>query len=419
VLTFPLAEGGPAAKGMLRSLGRRTAALLAGVAVSLTPARAAPGEAGYHQWGRLAVTGEIDASISPEDEAFFNDTGYSSNPLRRLSIILSASFTVATPLAVVTEIRAENFDEVRAYALYLRFKPWAKHDLDVQAGLIPPVFGAFGRRPYGSGNPLIGYPLLYQYLTTLRTDAVPANADDLLDVRGRGWLVPYPVGNPYPAPGLPVVDGQQWDLGAQARFGRAPLQLAVAVTQGSLCEPRHSDDNDGKQLSARLSARPSVGLVLGASYARGQYTDRSLESHLPSDQAGRARRQEAVGLDAEFSSGHTVLRAEAIWSRFDLPRIDEPFIEGPVDAVGASLEATHRLAPGLDASARLDRLTFSEITGTSRRDTWDAPVTRVEAGLSYAFRRGLVLKTIYQYNWREAGPRGRRGLPAAQVSWRF
>jgi hypothetical protein len=404
---------------MLRSFLRRAAVVLACALVSTHGSEAAPGEAGYHQWGRLSFAAEVSASLSPEDEAFFNDTGYSSNPLRRLSIIASASFAVATPVALVTEVRAENIDEVRAYALYLRVKPWANRDLDLQAGLIPPVFGAFGRRPYGSGNPLIGYPLMYQYLTTLRTDAVPASADDLLAVRGRGWLVSYPVGNPYAAPGLPVVDGQQWDLGAQVRIGRSPLQLAVAVTQGSLCEPRTSDDNDGKQVSARLAARPAIGLVLGASYARGEYTDRSLVPHLPPDQAGRTRRQEAYGVDAEFQAGHTVLRVEAIWSRFDLPRIDAPFIDAPVDAVGASLEATHRVLPGLDASARLDRLTFSELAGTTVRDSWDSPVTRLETGLAYAFRRGVVLKTIYQYNWRGAGPPGRRGLPAAQLAWRF
>ena len=41
------------------------------------------------------------------------------------------------------------------------------------------TFGAFARRTYANDNPLIGYPLAYQYLTSLRPDAVPATADAL------------------------------------------------------------------------------------------------------------------------------------------------------------------------------------------------------------------------------------------------
>ena len=62
----------------------------------------------------------------------------------------------------------------------------AGHNFDIQAGRIPPTFGAFGRHAYGTDNPVIGYPLAYQYLTSLRTDAVPETADDLLrDARAR------------------------------------------------------------------------------------------------------------------------------------------------------------------------------------------------------------------------------------------
>jgi hypothetical protein len=120
-----------------------------------------------------------------------NDTGYESNPLRRVSLTLSASLTLARPVALLVEARTDNLQAPRLYALYLRWKPWANRYFDAQVGLIPPVFGAYSRRPYGSGNPLIGYPLAYQYLTTTRTDAVPASADDLLRVRGFGWLVRY------------------------------------------------------------------------------------------------------------------------------------------------------------------------------------------------------------------------------------
>ena len=65
----------------------------------------------------------------------------------------------------------------------------------MQIGRIPPTFGAFTRRAYSRDNPLIGYPLAYQYLTSLRADAVPASADELLRMRGRGWLTEFSIGN--------------------------------------------------------------------------------------------------------------------------------------------------------------------------------------------------------------------------------
>jgi hypothetical protein len=388
-------------------------------ATMAVPSAVYPGEPGYRQWGRLAWGGEIAGSIAPEDDAFFDDTGYGNSPLRRVSLTLSASLALGRPAALLVEGRMDNLQTPRLYALYLRLKPWEARALDLQLGLIPPVFGAFGRRAYGAGNSLIGFPLAYQYLTTLRTDALPRDANDLLRARGFGWLVSYPVGNPYPGPGLPVMDGQRWDVGAEVRIGREPVQFAAALTQGSLSHPRVGDNNGGKQVSGRLQATPLTGLVLGLSGAAGPYLDRDLDSALPLDQRGRARRQRAAGFDLEYSRGHAVVRAEGIWSAWDLPPIEDPRIEDPVAALGLSFELAYRLAPGLDLAARLDRLTFAEIEGSTTRDTWDAPVTRIECGLGYALRRGLRLKVAYQYNWRSAGPRGRHGFPAAQLVWRF
>jgi hypothetical protein len=393
-------------------------ALLVSAAAAL-PSAGHAGEPVSRQWGPLTWGGELAASISPKDDAFFDDTGYESNPLRRVSFTLSASLAVARPAALLVEGRMDNLKTPRVYALYLRLKPWAARELDVQIGLIPPVFGAFGRRAYGAGNPLIGFPLAYQYLTVLRPDAVPQSADGLLRARGFGWLVSYPVGNPYPGPGLPIMDGQRWDAGAEVRVGGGPVQFAAAVTQGSLSHPRVEDNNGGKQISSRLQATPLTGLVLGLSAAAGQYLDRDLDSALPKDQRARVRRQRALGFDLEYSRGHGVVRAEGIWSAFDVPALGAPVIDDPLAALGLSFEASYRLAPGFDLATRFDRLTFGEIQGSAARDSWDAPVTRIEGGLSYALRRGLRLEVAYQRNWRGAGPRGRRGFPVAQLVWRF
>jgi hypothetical protein len=73
------------------------------------------------------------------------------------------------------------------------------------------------------------------------------------------------------------------------------------------------------------------------------------------------------------------------------------------------------VAPGLSASVRGERLSFSSIRGTTASLPWDAPVSRVEAGAGYALRRKVLLKAGYQQNWRSAGRVRRQGGPLVQV----
>ena len=88
-------------------------------------------------------------------------------------------------MVALGEIRTENGDLPRIYALYARWTPWAGRRFDIQAGRVPPVFGAFARRTYPADNPLIGYPLAYQYLTSIRPDAVPATVGEILAMKGQ------------------------------------------------------------------------------------------------------------------------------------------------------------------------------------------------------------------------------------------
>ena len=102
---------------------------------------------------------------------------------------------------------------------------------------MPPTFGAFARRTYANDNPLIGYPLAYQYLTTLRPDALPASADELLRKARPGWLVHYSFGDP-------ALDaGCRWSapFGGTPACRRTPRRHAssatAAVTAGTRLEP--------------------------------------------------------------------------------------------------------------------------------------------------------------------------------------
>src|SRR5688500_6620336 len=99
---------------------------------------------------QVTASGEITATFGGRDEdAFFNYTDYEHNALRMFRVSLAGMWRPGPRLALLSELRSEDAQRVIPYALYARIRPWAGRPFFVQAGRIPPVFGAFGRRTYG------------------------------------------------------------------------------------------------------------------------------------------------------------------------------------------------------------------------------------------------------------------------------
>jgi hypothetical protein len=374
--------------------------------------------------GTVTISGEVTGTIGTEDEnAYFNYTDYEHNALRQFRLSLSGMWRPSPRLAILTEVRSENLERMIPYALYVRVRPWAGAPFDVQVGRIPPVFGTFARRSYGADNPLIGFPLAYQYLTSVRPDAVPANADELLLMRGRGWRASYSIGSPTPAPGVPAVSAYRWDTGVEARYGDGPVEAAVSITSGTLSNPRVDDDNDGRQLAGRVAWHPAIGLTLGVSGARGAFVDRAIVNKYEAALGPHDYTQDAVGIDGEYSRGYWLVRGEAIVSRWTLPKINMPFIDRPLDAYTGYVEGRYRFTPRLFAAARVGSLTFSRIKGQRLFDgqptQWDAAVTRVEFGGGINLQRNLTARGVVQYNWRDGGRVSERTYVSAQLSYWF
>ena len=140
---------------------------------------------------RFLYGGQIVGNYSPKDRGYFNELEYRRNLLRLIRFNFALEFRASDQLAILTEIRSDNFDVPEPYALYVRFRPWRERAFVVQVGRIPPVFGQFARRRYDIDNPLIGYPLTYQYPNTTRADAAPTVLDQVLAQRGRGAKVSW------------------------------------------------------------------------------------------------------------------------------------------------------------------------------------------------------------------------------------
>ncbi len=373
--------------------------------------------------GRLVFSGDVAATAGAKDgRGFFNFTDYEHNALRLFRLGASALWRPVEPLAFIGEVRSEDLERPRVYAAYIRVRPWRAYPFSVQAGRIPPSFGAFGRRTYSSSNPLIGYPLAYQYLSSLRPDAIPASPDDLLRMRGRGWRSRFPVGTSDADAGVPLVSAFRWDSGVQATWDGPILMLTGSVTAGTLSDPRFRDNNDGRQLSGRVAIRPLTGLVLGASAARGEFLSRHVVAVLPPDLASGEYPQVAYGADAEYSRDHWIVQTELVASRWTLPLSRPAHTRQDVKALGAWIEGRYRLTPRIFAAARADRLTFSKITGrlfSGRPTPWDAPVDRLELDAGYYLQRNLVARFAVQHNRRENAGVRHRTFFSAQLSYWF
>jgi hypothetical protein len=384
-----------------------TACGLAWLSLATASAQTLPAEPISVAGGRVTISGDVSAGVGSDDPGFFDYTDYEISALRLLRIDVSASVQAGEHVTFLGELRSENTAGIQPYALYVRIKPWTHRNFDVQVGRVPPTFGAFARRTYANDNPLIGYPLAYQYLTSLRPDSLPATADELLRKRGLGWLTRYTIGNTVADVGVPLVSAFRWDTGVQIHGTAGIVNATAAITAGTPSNPGFGADHAGQQYAGRIELRPVgtlSGLIVGTSAARGTFvTTAAVRSALGGDTRAGDFTQTAWGLDAEYSRAHYLLRFEGIVSDWHLPVVRAPEISMALRAVSTSVEGRYKIRPGLYAAARADHLGFSDLAGSTTTLPWDAPVTRVEVGAGYSLQRNLLLKLSYQYNNRDGG----------------
>lgn len=372
--------------------------------------------------GTVAVGAEVSATLSRRDDlAFFNYTDYDNDALRMARLRLTSEWRPHTQLSLLGEVRVGTNADLEVAALFARWRPVARWRFDIQAGRVPPIIGAFARRAYGRDNPLVGLPLAYQYLTSLRPDALPLTVDDLLRMRARGWRPSFPLGSDTTAPGLALVSAFHWDTGVEAHWSNDRFDIAGAVTRGSPARPVVKETNNGLQVSGRAAVAWPAGFSLGISGAKGTWIDQSVLDLKPLA-AGVTTTQALVGIDAEIQRGHWIVRGEAMHVSFGLPVAAAPSFTAPITANVGFIESRYRFLSRWQVAARAERLTFSDVQGTlfdGKPTPWDAAVTRVEATAGLRVLRTLELRGGYQYNWRDAGRIKRLGFPTLQLLYWF
>ena len=237
----------------------------------------------------IFVSGTFDLLMSAADTEALeaNQMRRGDSPLShvRLSlfgdVVLSDRLTLFNQLPIDLSARATLGTYLRSYIRYRLFETEGA-DLHVEAGKIPTPFGHFTERAYTDKNPLLGHALMYHYASTLRSNQLPASNADLLRHRGEGRFSSFGGyeggGARSPNSGLPLVYDSCWDFGGSLVGSVWRFEYLIAVTSGTLSDPRPSgvDNNDGRQLALRLGFVPFTGLLLRGSFARGPYLDRAV-----------------------------------------------------------------------------------------------------------------------------------------------
>ena len=245
-----------------------------------------------------------------------------------LRVDVSAAVKAGPHFTVLGEVRSENVGRSAPYALYLRIRPWTARNFDIQVGRVPPTFGAFARRTYAADNPLIGYPLAYQYLTTMRADALAGQRRRAAaEARHAAGCFAYSVGQPAPARGVPLVSAFRWDTGVQVHASDGPRQRHGVGHRRHAVEPALS----------RRQQRPAGGRTRRAASGRRAGRRRLAGARAVPRPGGGARRigdvadghdeqftQTAWGGDVEYSRDYYLIRFETVVSEWRLPAVGAP-----------------------------------------------------------------------------------------------
>lgn len=387
----------------------------AAAAVALAAALAAPGHALTRD--DLTFSGLLDVALASRGG------GYDLNRLNMGNTAFDAYrlrlFVAARPQSAL-EVHAQLFfDDVTGAGVagaHVDVAPLPGRDLHLVAGKIASPLGTYAPRTYSDEKPLIGTPLMHQYHTTLRPDALPPDADALLAAAGGGnHPVSYGPGDPG-FHGMPVLYDHCWDFGALVQGSARPLEFAAGVTYGTPSAPQTvSDDNRGRTVLGRIGVLPHPAVRLGLSAAHGPWLPAALDGSLPAGRTAGDYPQRLVMADAALTAGRVDLIAEAVRNRWATPGL------GDLDVDGWYLEARAGLGATGYVAARWDALRFSDLAGSSGAPRpWDDDVDRVEAGAGVRLSRETLVKAVWQRTERTGPARVRRDdLYALQVSLRF
>ena len=269
----------------------------------------------------------------------------------------------------------------------------------VQTGRFASPVGSYPLRHLSVVDPFLRPPLAYDYRTTMNRTVIPADAAGLIGWRDRP--------SEFRRPGAPPLWDVPYQWGGMAFGNLLGIDLRVAAMNSAPSSAPDAWAWDTDRLEdpswvVAARARPSIDLEVGASWSRGPWMEPFTTGEIvpgPGEPAGwtppgfRDFDQEMLTADLAFARGATMVRAEAMLDRWDVPNL----AERPTERL-YNLEVQRDLSPGFFAAARVGHIDFRPISSGGAEIDWDWDVTRYEASLGYRITRngGLLLSASEQ-----------------------
>jgi hypothetical protein len=336
------------------------------------------GNTGFEISGDLALTFRELDKHSKVNTNFRGDDPFNAY---RIRTFITKGWNEDIRLAV--EFLWDNGAPARVNGAYLTFMNVLKSPIYAKVGLIPSPFGNYGHRStYFNQNPLVGIPLMWHYHTPLSKSGTNTNSS----------MFPRNTEN---LTGVPPGYDSCWDTGVSIHYDNDFLETALALTQGSLSNPR-AYDNEGYQGLVRLGIKPISGMKLGASGAYAPWIKPDAFVNLPENL--ESYMQTAVGSYFEYSKGLVQFYSEVMNIKWDAPFIHEK----ELSLTTGYGEIQWKFYPGLYVATRYDFMNFSTIAvnddGSGPTESWGYDLDRIELAVGYRIIREGFIRLDYQMN---------------------
>jgi len=237
----------------------------------------------------------------------------------------------------------EEATEVYLEQLELRARP--SPAFAVEAGKVLQPIGAFGLRRFSNTNPLIGSP-----------DAYPPQ---------------YP-----------------WGAVVTGRLSSLDYRVALTSLPAGNTEYTPPPDHALRPV-AGVGVSFGPAFRLGATVTHGPYLGDTVNAQLPAGTSWKDYKQTVVAADLRLSKGYVEARAEANWSRYEVPTVADPR-----EGLGWYAELKGTLSPRVFVAGRYEYYRYVFILPVSQAFWVGQETTQMnaEVGMGYRFTAATLLK---------------------------
>ena len=218
-------------------------------------------------------------------------------------------------------------------------------------------------------------------------------------------------------PGMRVLDGGIYDIGAMVYGSVGILTYAAALSNGTVSTAAYGNENINSDFGKilRIAVTPATGLTIGGAYSWGAYMyDQAPVS--PGYENVNQYTQSDAELDIAFSRGYFVLYGEGVYANWKVPLQagDEN-----LGAFGYYLEGKYTFIPRFYGAVRFSGLTFNKVLLDGVNQRWDFNVVEWEGGLGYFVERNVVVKLVRRESRIRGAPGPKDNLTVMQLAVGF